>query len=106
MSPASELIRKLPAAFVAEAASGTDCTIQFEVSNPMHVTIRNGACTVHDGRSAAPDVSVRMADADFVALMTGELNGMAAFLSGRLAVDGDLLLAQRLPALFDSSRLG
>ena len=106
MTTATDLIQQLPAAFDAVAGAGTECTIQFNVATPMHVLIRNGQCEVKDGTAAAPDVSLTMADDDFIALMTGELNGMTAFMTGKLTVDGDLMLAQRLPNLFEASKLG
>lgn len=103
---AAELINKLPAAFDSSAATGTECTIQFNVSAPKHVVISNGTCTVKDGTAGSPDVGITMDDDDFVALMTGELNGVTAFMTGKLTVEGDLMLAQRLPSLFDASKLG
>ena len=42
MSAAVELIKKMPAAFTGD---GQDCTIQFNISKPMYVTIAGGACT-------------------------------------------------------------
>ena len=106
MPTATDLIQQLPAAFDATAAADTDCTIQFNVSVPMHALIRNGRCEVHSGTAASPDVSLAMEDDDFVALMTGELNGMTAFMTGKLTVDGDLMLAQRLTHWFEASKLG
>ena len=47
-----------------------------------------------------------MEDDDFVALMKGELNGMTAFMTGKLQLDGDMMLAQRMPSMFDASKLG
>lgn len=102
---AAELLKSLPQAFNADAAAGTDCTIQFNCTQPMHAVVRDGLCTVIDGTALAPDVTVTMDDDDLVALLKGELNGMAAFMTGRLQVDGDLLLAQRLPNLFDPDKL-
>ena len=106
MPSATDLIQQLPAAFDASAAAGTECTIQFNVSEPMHLLIRNGRCEARRGSAAAPDVSLTMEDADFVALMTGELNGMTAFMTGKLTVDGDLMLAQRLTHWFEAGKLG
>lgn len=106
MTTATDLINQLPAAFDSVAAGNTDCTIQFNVSTPMHVLIRNGHCEVKNGVAASPDVSLTMEDGNFIALMTGELNGMAAFMTGKLTVDGDLMLAQRLPNLFEAGKLG
>lgn len=106
MPSATDLIQQLPAAFDATAAADADCTIQFNVSEPMHVLIRNGRCEAKRGTAASPDVSLTMDDADFVALMTGELNGMTAFMTGKLTVDGDLMLAQRLTQWFEAGKLG
>ena len=102
---AAELLKKLPAAFNADAAAGTDCTMQFNCSTPMNVVIKGGTCAVNDGTAASPDVSITMEDDDLVALMKGELNGMTAFMTGKLQIEGDLMLAQRLATIFDGSKL-
>jgi len=105
MSAASELLKKLPTAFQPDAAGDTDCTVQFNVSTPMHVVIKNGTCATRDGAAASPDVAVTMDDEDLVSLMKGELNGMTAFMTGKLQLEGDLMLAQRMFGFFDSSKL-
>ena len=106
MSAATDLIRRLPAAFDANAAEGADCTVLFAVSQPLHAVISGGRCAVHEGEVAAPDVSITMADDDLVALLTGELNGLTAFMTGKIQVDGDLMLAQRVLGWFDAAKLG
>lgn len=105
MSAAVDLIRKLPAAFDASAASGTECTIQFNVSTPMHVIIKDGTCSAIDGAAGNSDLALTMEDDDFVALMKGELNGMQAFMTGKLQVEGDMMLAQRMAGFFDASKV-
>ncbi len=102
---AAELLKKLPSAFNADAAAGTDCTMQFNCSTPMNVVIQGGSCAVNEGAAASPDVTITMEDDDLVALMKGELNGMTAFMTGKLQIEGDLMLAQRLATIFDSSKL-
>ncbi|MGB1562441.1 MAG: SCP2 sterol-binding domain-containing protein [Sinimarinibacterium flocculans] len=102
---AADLLKKLPAAFNADAASGTTATIQFNCSTPMYTTIKDGACSVTDGQSDSADVTITMEDDDLVALMKGELNGMTAFMTGKLQIDGDLMLAQRMASFFDASKL-
>ena len=105
MSAAVDLLNKLPAAFNPDAAAGVDCTLQFNISSPMNAVIKNGACSVNAGSASAPDVTITMEDDDLVALMKGELNGMTAFMTGKLQIEGDLMLAQRMSAFFDSARL-
>ena len=105
MTSASDLLKKLPTAFQPEAAGDTDCTVQFNISTPMHVVIKNGTCATRDGAAASPDVAITMEDDDLVSLMKGELNGMTAFMTGKLQLEGDLMLAQRMFGFFDSSKL-
>lgn len=105
MSAAGELLKKLPVAFQPDAAGDTDCTVQFNISTPMHIVIKNGTCATKDGAAAAPDVAITMDDEDLMSLMKGELNGMTAFMTGKLQLEGDLMLAQRMFGFFDSSKL-
>lgn len=103
---AADMIRNLPKAFDASAASGVDCTIQFNCSTPMHVVIKDGACTSGEGAAASSDLAITMEDEDLVALMKGELNGMQAFMTGKLQIEGDMMLAQRMASFFDASKVG
>src|ERR1041384_3043827 len=105
MSAAVELLKKLPAAFNPDAASGVGCNRPFTISSPMNAVIKNGACTVNAGSAGAPDVTITMEDDDLVSLMKGELNGMTAFMTGKLQIEGDLMLAQRMFGFFDASKL-
>ena len=101
----NDMIKKFPAALNADAASDLNVTIQYKTTNPSYLVIKDGQCTVHDGVAASADVTLTMEDDDLAALLKGELNGMTAFMTGKLQVDGDLMLAQRLPTLFDPSKL-
>ncbi|MDN5862629.1 MAG: SCP2 sterol-binding domain-containing protein [Salinisphaera sp.] len=100
MSSAKELIEKMPAVFDAQAAGDLNATVQYAISTPMYAQIGDGSCTVHEGQASAPDVTIIMDDDDLVAMLTGELNGMTAFMTGKLQVDGDIMLAQKLPQVF------
>ena len=106
MSAAVDLLKKLPAAFNADAAAGVDATLQFNCSSPVNAVIKNGSCSVNEGTASAADVTITMEDDDLVALMKGELNGMTAFMTGKLQIEGDLMLAQRMSSFFDSGKLG
>ena len=41
-----------------------------------------------------------MSAEDWVSMVNKELNPMEAFMSGKLKVSGDIMLAQRIPELF------
>lgn len=105
MSTAKELIEKMPAALDTDAAGDMNATVQYEISTPMYAVIKDGACTVHEGETSDADVTLKMEDDDLVAMLTGELDGMSAFMTGKLQVDGDIMLAQKLAGVFDSDKL-
>jgi putative sterol carrier protein len=100
------VFKNMPAAFNGEEAGDLSATVQYKVSEPKYCVIDNGTLTVHDGVSDNADVTLTLDDDDFIALMTGELNGMTAFMTGKLQLEGDLMLAQKLSSMFDASQLG
>jgi putative sterol carrier protein len=102
---ADAILNKLPSAFNAEAAAGKNAVMQFNASNPHYVTIKDGTCGVTAGTADSPDLTITMEDADLAQLLKGELNGMTAFMTGKLQIDGDLLLAQQLSSFFDPAKL-
>ncbi|MDR3416525.1 MAG: SCP2 sterol-binding domain-containing protein [Nevskia sp.] len=102
---AEEMLQHLPAAFNPAAAHGVEAVLQFNASKPHYATISNGACSVAAGTASKPDVTLNIDDDNLVKLMKGELNGVTAFLTGKLRLNGDLGLAQRISSFFDASRL-
>ncbi|SEP66965.1 Putative sterol carrier protein [Solimonas aquatica] len=100
-----DVLKKLPAAFDANAAGSSACVIQFNASTPAYVQIKDGVCSTVEGKAPAADLTVSMADEDLIALLKGELNGMSAFMTGKLQVEGDLMLAQRMGSFFDAAKL-
>ena len=106
MSDVIAFLQKLTTAVDKDAAAGANCVLQFTTSKPAYLTFNNGAATLTEGAAPGPDVTLTMEDADLIALLKGELNGMQAFMTGKLQVEGDLMLAQRLGSFFDTSKLG
>lgn len=99
------IFKNMPTAFNGDEAGDLSATVQYKISNPKYCVIDNGSLEVHDGEASSPDVTLTLDDDDFVALMTGELNGMTAFMTGKLQLEGDLMLAQKLAGMFDASKL-
>jgi F420-dependent oxidoreductase-like protein len=64
------------------------------------VDLKNGAGEVRAGAADLPDCTVTMSAGDFTALAAGRLNGMAAFQSGKLKVQGNPMLALKLQEIF------
>ena len=102
---AKEMLYNLPCAFNAEAAKDIKATVQFDVDEPMYHTVDGGAMEVHEGQAENPDVTIKISDEDLVNLVQGKLNGMAAFMGGKLRVQGNMELAQQLVSLVDREKL-
>lgn len=102
---AKELLHRMPDVLDRDAAEGTDATIQYAISEPTYQVLRGGELTVHDGTAPAPDLTVEIGDEDLVRLFRGELNPMAAFMTGKIKVRGDMVLAQKLVGFVDRRKL-
>jgi alkanesulfonate monooxygenase SsuD/methylene tetrahydromethanopterin reductase-like flavin-dependent oxidoreductase (luciferase family)/putative sterol carrier protein len=65
-------------------------------------TVRVGpdAATVHPGPATAPALTLKLSVADFLRMAAQELDAGKALLTGRLDLEGDFSLAQRLGEMF------
>ena len=101
-----EVFARISEEFHDNAPPGLDAVFQFEIAGDgggdWHVLAGDGKCLVQAGSHSAPNVTVKASAETFLALANGNLSGMQAFLTGKLKVEGDLLLAQRLSELMAS----
>jgi putative sterol carrier protein len=63
------------------------------------VAIADGKAVVSEGTYASPDITITMASNDFADMIGGKLDGMTAFMGGKLKVKGDMMLAMQLQSL-------
>lgn len=109
MSETDAKIRKMmadmPGAFNADKAEGVDATIQYnltgEDASQWWSRIVDGTCTVEEGVAENPTLTIAMDANDYVDMMAGRLDGMQAFMTGKIKVEGDIMLASRLMTLFN-----
>jgi len=94
----------LPDAFQPDCAAGVDVVFQFDISGPgggsWHVRISDGSCRVTEGAHDSPTTTIKMGDEDFIKLISGELNAMSAFTSGKLKIEGDIMKSQLIEKVF------
>ena len=101
----SELISKMPEAFLPEKAVGVNAVIHFNFtgaeSSEWNAKIAGGKCETSAGAPADKATLTLTADSsDYVKLITGELDGMQAFMQGKLKLGGDLNIAMKLMQMF------
>ena len=65
------------------------------------VDLSEGGGSVSAGDGEA-DCHITVDSADFLAIINGELNGQMAFMSGKLKVQGDMMLAMKLGSILGS----
>jgi len=100
----SELMEKMPGAFIPEKAQGVDAVIQFKFTGPeagdWNATIKEGKVDVSRGTHPSPKMTLTADSSDYVKIFTGELDGMQAFMQGKIKLAGDLNLAMKLMQMF------
>jgi len=91
-------------AFQPDAASGVDVVFQWDISGTQgglwSVVVKDGTCEVSEGSHSSPTTTLKMADEDFLKMITGELNAMSAYTGGKLKIEGDLMKSQLIEKLF------
>ena len=97
----SQLMDKMPGAFLPEKAQGVNAVVHFKFTGAeagdWNARIADGKCEVARGIPADKATMTLTADSsDYVNLFTGELDGMQAFMLGKLKLAGDLNLAMKL----------
>ena len=94
----------LPDAFQPDKAVGVDVVFQFDISGDKggswYAAVKDGECRVDQGSHNAPTTTIGMGDDDFVKMIGGELNAMAAYTGGKLKIGGDLMKSQLIEKLF------
>jgi putative sterol carrier protein len=101
----SQLMEKMPGAFLPEKAVGVNAVIHFKFTGAeageWNAKIADGKVNVTQGAPAETATMTLTADSgDYVKLFTGELDGMQAFMQGKLKLAGDLNLAMKLTQMF------
>jgi putative sterol carrier protein len=104
MPTVQETFAAMPGRFRPDKASGTNATIQYDVSGEAggtwHAIIKDGACTVNQGPASTPNLTLQISAQDGLDMLSGKQSGQMLFMSGKLKVKGDMGLAMKLGSLF------
>ncbi len=104
----AEIFEQMPSVFNPAAAAGMNKTFQWNITGDeagvWAFKINNGQGEVIPGGVEKPDVTFTISDKDWLAITEGKLDGMNAFMTGKLKVAGDMMLAMKLQNLFPARR--
>ena len=99
-----KLMSRMPKAFIAEKAEGIDAVIQYHLSGEEAgdwiIKIQDGTCEIEPGVADNPRMTLSADSEDYKNVILGKLNGMNAFMEGKLKLAGDLNLAMKLTSFF------
>jgi putative sterol carrier protein len=101
----AELMSKMPGAFIPEKATGVDAVVHFKFTGAepgeWNAVIKDGKCEVAQGiPHSKPTMTLTADSSDYIKIFTGELDGMQAFMQGKIKLGGDLNLAMKLMQMF------
>jgi putative sterol carrier protein len=82
-----------------------DCVVGYSITEngTTHnyvVTIKDKQASFEKREPSDARVTIGLALPDFLRLIAGELDGMQAFMQGKLKLQGDMMFAQQVPQMF------
>jgi len=99
-----ELMDSIPRYFIPEKSNGVDAVVQFHLTGAQggdwNVTIQNKACSVSKGIADNPRLTFTADAQDCLDILSGKLDGLRAYMSGKLKLKGDMGLAMKLAGFF------
>jgi putative sterol carrier protein len=98
------LMSRMPKAFRPESAEGVDTVLQYhltgEEGGDWYAIIKDRQCEVHEGIHDVPKMTLTAEALDYKDVILGKTNAMQAFMTGKIKLEGDLMMAMKLPSFF------
>jgi putative sterol carrier protein len=93
--------------FAADKAAGQSAVVQWDINAPdgthtYQFKVADGAASWAQGTGDAPRVTLAFSLADFLRFVAGQLDGMQAFMGGKLRLSGDMMFATTLQTWFNT----
>jgi putative sterol carrier protein len=106
-TPIAQLVQKAPQALLADKATGINAVVHLHLTGSQAedwtMTIKDRQCQVERGVPSKPTLTLTAEAQDCLDIFRGKMDGMRAFMQGKLLISGDYMLATRLPGLFGFS---
>ena len=100
-----EIFKGMESAFDAEKAASTQAVVQYDVDSggetkTWTVNIDNGTISTSSGAAENPRLTLQSSLPNFLRLISGEAQGPALFMSGKLKIKGDMMFAMQMQNFF------
>jgi putative sterol carrier protein len=90
-----------------EAARQAEAVVEWRITgregggqDRYQVIVRKGECEIARDGDDAPAVTYTIGPVEFIRLVTGDKSGPELFMTGKLTIDGDLMLAAMVQSWF------
>ena len=102
MTGLSEIKQALDEHLNRSVASKVNAIYQFNLKEgyQYHLIANDGQLTLEEGEHDAPSVTLATDQDTLLGIVNGEINGMQAFMMGKIKFSGDMGLAMKLKDLF------
>ena len=102
----NRVIEKLSSRFIAKNSIDINSTYQFQLhdAEDFYFTIANQSLVVETGNHSDPDITLILDSDTFIRVVTGDQDGMSAFLKGQLRAEGNVMLATKLSKFFSKEK--
>lgn len=90
-----------------DPAAAQDCVIGYELKEgdttySYAVVVKDKTATTEKREPTDARVTLGLAVPDFLRLIAGQLDGMQAFMQGKLKLKGDMMFAQQIQKMFNA----
>lgn len=103
MTSVADAVQAMKAKFNPAAAAGLDLVFGFNITDEdkhYSLVVKDGTCELQEGENADANVTLIMDSETLKGIVSGETDGMQAFMGGKLRVEGDMMLSMKLSELF------
>ena len=104
MTDVAKAVEAMKAKFNPSAAEGLDLVFGFRIDDTQNfsLVVKNNTCELLEGENPDAQVTLVMDAETMKGIVSGETDGMQAFMGGKLRVEGDMMLSMKLSELFPS----
>ncbi len=100
----AESFEQMAQIFNPAAAAGMNKTYQWNITGDQASVwafkINNGTGELIPGGAEKPDITMTMSDKDWLSIAEGKLDPTTAFMTGKVKITGDMMLAMKLATIF------